>query len=248
MLDPCPVTSRGTTTAADATARWRDCIDEHLALRWPNAIDRAACGRHVAAVLAARPLWTPGFGAKQFTLGRAYYTDLEEDREDAYFEGAEASDAIVRRAAPGLQETMLALAAAVVGARVHQRPGWCGPGVHVFPPRGEVSRRGGEVHFDTEGLTDAQVGRRAPALSMVLMLQPAEGGGGLRVWDRLYDGEDFPEKPSADVPVTQIAYEPGELVVFDSYRLHQILPFRGARERISATVHVCFDGGWEAWF
>jgi hypothetical protein len=81
------------------------------------------------------------------------------------------------------------------------------------------------------------------------MLQPPESGGGLRVWDRLYDGEDFPENPGPRVTTALVRYEPGELVVFDSYRLHQIQPFGGDLDRISATMHVVEDGGeWEAWF
>jgi len=224
-------------------------LEEHLAIRCPGALTEERCASHVASVLGAREAWTRNFDGKQFTLGRAYYTHLEEDREDEYFAGAAASDAQVRRTTPGLQEHMLAAASALVGAPVTQRVGWCGPGVHVFPAGGEVARRGGEVHFDTEGLRAPQLERRVPAVTLVLMLQRPESGGGLRVWGSTYDGEDFPRKPDPRVEVTQIAYEVGELVVIDSYRLHQILPFRGELDRISATMHVCLDGGaWEAWF
>ena len=47
-----------------------------------------------------------------------------------------------------------------------------------------------------------------------------------------------------------IAYRAGDLAVIDSYRLHQIQPFDGSRERISATVHAAqVDTGlWECWF
>ncbi len=220
-----------------------------LALRLPGVLDPDECKGYAAQVLNARQDWTTNFAGVQFTLGRAWYTHLEEDREDEYFANAEASDATVRRATPGLQERMLAAVSAVLEAPVTQRPGWCGPGVHIFPARSPVARKGGEVHFDTEGLTEPQLARRAPALSFILMLQPPEVGGGLRVWDRLYDGEDFPDKPEPGVPVTQIAYELGELVVIDSYRLHQILPFTGSRDRISATMHAALEGNdWEAWF
>jgi hypothetical protein len=224
-------------------------LEEHLAIRCPGVLTEARCAAHVQAVLGARDSWTRNFEGRQFTLGRAYYTHLEEEREDDYFAGAAASDAMVRRHAPGLQEHLLAAASAVVGAPVTQRIGWCGPGVHVFPAGGEVARRGGEVHFDTEGLRAPQLERRVPAVTLVLMLQRPEIGGGLRVWASTYEGEDFPRKPDPRVDVTQLAYEVGELVVIDSYRLHQILPFRGAVDRISATMHLCLDGGrWEGWF
>jgi hypothetical protein len=207
------------------------------------------CAARAEEVLGARSTWIRNFDGKQFTLGRAYYTHLEEDREGEYFAGAAASDAHVRRVAPGLQEHLIAAASMLLDAPVRQRVGWCGPGVHIFPAGGEVARRGGEVHFDTEGLRRPQLERRVPAMTFVLMLQPAQVGGGLRVWDAIYQGEDFPRKPDPRVQVTQIAYEPGELVVIDSYRLHQILPFRGERDRISATMHACLEqGAWEAWF
>ncbi|HEY3819738.1 MAG TPA: hypothetical protein VGL81_21365 [Polyangiaceae bacterium] len=224
-------------------------LDEHLAVRCPGALSEERCAEYAGAVLAARQAWTRNFEGKQFTLGRAYYTHLEEDREDEYFAGAAASDATVRRILPGLQEHMLAAASALVGAPVRPRVGWCGPGVHVFPANGEVARRGGEVHFDTEGLRPPQLERRIPAVTLVLMLQRPALGGGLRVWGATYEGDDFPRKPDPRVEVTQIAYEVGELVVIDSYRLHQILPFRGDTDRISATMHACLDAGsWEAWF
>jgi hypothetical protein len=121
--------------------------------------------------------------------------------------------------------------------------------VHIFPAGSEVAQVGGAVHFDTEGLTDAQCAARAPAISFVLMLQPARFAGGLRLWDRFYDGDDFPTKPGEDVRSETVAYAPGELVAFDSYRLHQILPFGGEIDRVSITVHVVKnDRGWEAWF
>jgi len=250
MLEPCVLGSEWLRPSAPRPAPSpRDRLGRHMALRFPGALSASERAGHVAAVVAARSSWTANFKGRQFTLGRAYYTHLEEDREDEYFDRAEASDALVRRAAPGLQEQMLALAAALLDGPVVQRPGWCGPGVHVFPAQGEVARRGGEVHFDTEGLTYPQIDRRAPAVSIVLMLQRPDVGGGLRLWDRFYEGEDFPEKPEPDVPVTQIQYEPGEMVVFDSYRLHQILPFRGRTDRISATMHACLEGAvWQVWF
>jgi hypothetical protein len=226
-----------------------EALEASLAIRWKGALSTEDAAAYAAQVAHAEADWTSNFAGAQFTLGRAWYTHLEEDREDEYFAHAAASDATVRRAVPGLQERMLGLVGRVLGAPATQRPGWCGPGVHVFRAGSVVARRGGEVHYDTEGLSEPQLGRRAPALSFILMLQPPAIGGGLRVWDQIYDGEDFPEKPDPSVPVTQIAYEAGELVGIDSYSLHQILPFAGRLDRISATVHVAFEAGaWEAWF
>jgi hypothetical protein len=224
------------------------CTRERV-VRFPGAVDAATCGAIVDAVYRARPRWTPNFSGVQFTLGRAWYTHFEEDREDAYFEGAAESDAGVEDAVPGFQELVLRVVAERMGAPVARRPGWCGPGVHIFPAGSQVARRGGEVHFDTEGMSDAQLEAGTPSLSFVLMLQMPELGGGLRVWDAFYAGEDFPDHPGPRVASTTVAYTPGELVAFDAYRLHQILSFRGERDRVSATVHLLLEGGvWQAWF
>jgi hypothetical protein len=204
--------------------------------------------RWLRGVYAARAEWTPCFENVQFTLGRAYYTHLEEGREAEYFEGAPASDATVERAAPGLQARVRALAAELVRAPVTARRGWCGPGVHVFPAGEWLSRRGGDIHFDTEGLRAHELAARVPALSLVLMLQPPARGGGLRLWDVRYAGDDDPPDVSG-VPSVVVDYGPGDLLAFESYRLHQILPFDGDRDRVSVTAHLALGRvGWEAWF
>ena len=150
----------------------------------------AECERWLRGVYQARADWTPCFEGVQFTLGRAYYTHLEEDRSDEYFAAARASDAMVERALPGLQRRVRELLADLVGAPVAQRPGWCGPGLHIFPGGQWLSENGGDVHFDTEGLLEEQLAARTPAKSVIVMLQPAVRGGGLRIWSNVYDGDD----------------------------------------------------------
>jgi hypothetical protein len=237
--------STSTHTAWDLVSACR----ASKAARFPAQLSADECARLTRAVYGARSRWTANFSGVQFTLGRAWYTHFEEDREDSYFDDAAASDATVEAAIPGLQERLLGLVGAHLGAPVTRRPGWCGPGVHIFPAGSQVARRGGEVHFDTEGLSDDQLALRLPSLSFVLMLQVPEAGGGLRLWDRFYEGEDFPAEPGPHVRSLTVSYAPGELVAFDAYRLHQIQPFRGERDRISATVHVLQEGGrWQAWF
>src|SRR6185295_6506419 len=164
--------------------------------------------------------------------------------------GAAASDATVERVLPGMQARATELLARTVGGRVRRRDGFCGPGVHVFPARGKVAREGGVVHFDLEGLTEHQKRAGQSAVTLVWMLQPAEWGGGLRLWDVLYDGT-----PDTDLDLGQrehvtVRSDAGDAVLIDSRRLHQIRPFRGSRDRMSITIHaVEVDRGtWEAWF
>jgi len=81
-------------------------------------------------------------------------------------------------------------------------------------------------------------------------LQPAAWGGGLRLWDLLFDG-----RPDTDLDPDQGAHvtvraEAGDALLIDSRRLHQIRPFRGDAHRVSITVHAAeVDRGvWETWF
>jgi hypothetical protein len=75
-------------------------------------------------------------------------------------------------------------------------------------------------------------------------------GGGLRIWDATYAGHDAPTSEDLATPRTTHRYGAGDVIAFDSYRLHQIRPFSGERDRISATVHAAeVDPGlWETWF
>jgi hypothetical protein len=214
------------------------------------AVDAPRRRAWVDGVMAARAAWTEDFGGEQYALGRAFYTHLETGRSAEYFAAASASDALVERWAPGLQASMRALLGAFTGARVRARRGWCGAGVHVFPAREKVAEAGGVVHYDVEGLGRHHLARRRPALSLVLMLQTAERGGGLRLWDARYDGQEHATDADLATDGALVDYADGDLFVFDSYRLHQIQPFAGARPRVSATLHAAeVDRGlWECWF
>lgn len=226
-----------------------DGLARALFVRVQRAVQASRAAGWADAVRGARAAWVEDFGGDQYSLGRAWYTHLEQGRADSYFREAARSDALVEATCPGLQDAMRELAAEVVGERVVPREGWCGPGVHVFPAGAHVARNGGDVHFDTEGLTPSYAAERAPAYTLVLMLRPPASGGGLRVWDVRYEGTDAYEDEDLARPSAVAPYEAGDLVVIDSYRLHQIQPFGGDVDRISATCHVAFtEGRWESWF
>jgi hypothetical protein len=238
-----------TDVDASRTGALAPLLATSLAVRARAAISADQAENWASGVRAARDAWVKDFEGAQFSVGRAWYTHLEQGRAADYFANVAASDATVERACPGLQGVMRELASRVVGAPVVARPGWCGPGVHVFPAGALVAQRGGDVHFDTEGLTPAHAADRAPAFTIVLMLQPPPRGGGLRVWDVRYAGTDAYEDDDLEREHVTAEYDAGTLVLIDSYRLHQIRPFEGERDRISATCHVAFVAGqWETWF
>ena len=225
-------------------------LASHLGVLVRGAVPSDACRRWAEGVLAAREEWTHDFEGEQFSLGRAFYTHLETDRAGEYAKGRRRRrDARVERHAPGLQAAMRALVTEVVGGKVAPRDGWCGAGMHVFPAGGHLAKHGGVVHFDTEGLAAGHIARRAPALSLVLMLQAPARGGGLRLWPALYAGRDEVDATSLRAETT-VDYEVGDVVVFDSYRCHQIRPFDGEMDRISSTLHAVEvdPGRWESWF
>ncbi len=216
-----------------------------------NHFSPEQCARWVEGVYSARAGWTQAFAGEQFSLGRAFYTHFEEGKSAAYFDDPSSSDARVEAHCPGLQQAMRDLVTSLVGdARAVQRRGWCGPGVHVFPPGGPVAARGGVRHFDTEGLAAHHTRARRSAITAVAMLQTPESDGGLKVWDVTYDGHDHPTRTELRAPSAVVTYRTGDVVLIDSYRLHQIQPFEGGRERISATVHAAeVDANlWESWF
>ncbi|MGZ3421043.1 MAG: hypothetical protein ACXVEF_11275 [Polyangiales bacterium] len=206
--------------------------------------DEAICARWASAIRSAKQAWISDFGGEQFALGRAFYTHLETSRTGEYFDQARASDALVEQTLPGFQDAMRAIVATVTGAKVVARRGWCGPGVHVFPEGEKVAREGGVVHFDLEGLNRHHLNAHKPALSIVAMIAPPTNGGGLRLWDVRH-----PSDEDAHGESTLVEYRAGDVLIFDSYQLHQIQPFSGG-DRVSATVHAAeIDSGlWETWF
>lgn len=225
-------------------------LDTTLAVAVEDAIDARVCRRWARAVLAARSDWVADFGTEQFALGRAFYTHFETGRSALYFGDAAKSDARVERHLPGMQAAANALFARLVGGNIRQRYGFCGPGVHVFPAGEKVAKNGGVIHFDIEGLTPLQLSQHHPALSLVVMLEPAAWGGGLRLWDVLYSGSEEPTEDEVESHHVTFRYAVGSALLMDSRRLHQIRPFRGKRPRISITVHGAeVDRNvWETWF
>ncbi|MGC4087620.1 MAG: 2OG-Fe(II) oxygenase [Polyangiaceae bacterium] len=211
---------------------------------------RERCEAYLASLYTARAEWTSDFGDEQFCLGRAFYTHFEQDRCRQYFADARASDERVERRLPGLQARLGQLVAAFTGGTQHARRGFCGAGVHVFPAGEKVAREGGVIHFDTEGLPDHHARRRKRALSLVVMLQRPDHGGGLKLWSKRYAGHGAPDSADLRGPMYEADYAVGSALVFDSYRLHQIQPFSGQSDRISATLHAAEidENRWETWF
>lgn len=240
--------------AAKWHANGSPALVEHLqtaaAVALRGAVDEATCQQWVARILAARNEWIDDFGGEQFALGRAFYTHYETGKGDLYFRDATASNALVERVLPGMQEKMRHLLARMMGGQTRLRRGYCGPGVHIFPAGENVAKRGGVIHYDIEGLSPLHIERHSRAMSLVVMLQLPVWGGGLRLWNATWQGADEPDAEEIAGPHNTHRYALGEALLMESHRLHQIRPFRGALDRISITIHaVEVDRGlWDTWF
>jgi len=225
-------------------------LERHAAVGVRAAMTAAEAAALAARVLAADDDLGDDFGGEQRSLGRPWYTHMETGRAAEYFRDAVASDARVERVIPGVQDRTLAVLGRVVGGIVRRRHGFCGPGVHVFPPGEKVARRGGVFHYDLEGLTPTWRYALPRAVSLVWMLQPPVSGGGLSLFNKVYDGENWPMDEDPRVRRTTTRMRAGDALVFSSYRLHRINGFRGGQARVSVTCHaVEVDRGvWDAWF
>lgn len=215
----------------------------------PGLLTGQSCHAMLERITSASSEWTQDFGGDQLSLGRAWYTHYESGRTRHYFRDATRANALVERVLPGMQDGVRALVADFVGEPAVFRPGWCGPGVHLFVPGSPVAEQGGSIHFDLEGLRDEKE-RQRPALSVVVMLQPAERGGALRLWPTRYRGAMHPSEAEQAGAYQSHRYARGDAMLFESQRLHQIAPFSGAQMRVSITAHALrTDAGvWQVWF
>lgn len=227
-----------------------DALSSRAAIHLRGSLDERRTRDWTRRVYRARRTWNDDFGGEQYAIGRAFYTHFETDRSALYFSDAGTSDQRVERALPGLQAWMLELLGRMTGGIVKRRLGFCGAGVHIFPAGEKVARAGGVVHYDVEGLSPLSLDRRQRALSLVVMLQPPVRGGGLRLYDAEYCGKEEPSPRDLASVHCLLRYAPGDAMLMSSYRLHQIRPFQGDVDRVSATLHaVEIDWNvWETWF
>jgi hypothetical protein len=220
---------------------------------FPSALSPRLASAWTQATSKAKSDWTHDFGGEQFSLGHAFYTHLETGGARAYFASSIASDALVERVLPTMQETIRVLFAKLVRARqVRQRVGFCGAGVHVFPARGKVARVGGVIHSDTEGLSPWHIMQKCRAITLVVMLQPPTWGGGLWTWPVFADNDRAEGALDAleHLAPQKFRYRVGDALAMPSRQVHQIRPFRGELDRVSITLHgvETVPGSWETWF
>lgn len=214
-------------------------------------------GNIVNKIYEIRDQWLPNYDGEQYSLGRVWYTHFDEKIDDEYFRNAEESKKMITSNFPGLYEKIIKLCTSIEkGANISIRDGWAGPGFAIFPAHGRCAEIGGDIHYDWEGLTDGQLDdQNAEGYSFIAMLSKPESGGGLKIWDIKYDQARKQEElvawaESPDAPYTLIDYQLGDLVMINSFYLHQIQTFSGDIDRICLTFHIARhkENQWYIWF
>jgi hypothetical protein len=213
----------------------------------------------VDAFYAAQNDWVSGFGGQQYSLGEAWYHYVETGtggNPAEYLDRAVPSRDIVERHITGLHDYVLSFLSKLHPDReVKIRDHWAGPGIVTFLANNYVAKRGGGIHFDTDGLTQEELKNPDFRLrSYVSTLQKPKTGGDLRLWDYRYDdnvGEDVLEDPKnySDVVRSRIIYEQGDLCMFDGLKAHKIEAFEGDKDRVCLTFHTAErENKLEVWF
>src|SRR5215471_2464632 len=80
--------------------RLLDELPAYLAVRIADAITDEERSAYLQGVYEAESAWTANFHGVQFTLGRAWYTHLEQGKVAEYFDHAGESDATIERFLP----------------------------------------------------------------------------------------------------------------------------------------------------
>lgn len=228
------------------------------AVIFDSFLTASECREYADTAYMLQSYWRAGTLQGEYTLGRAWYTSIDNREVVDYFDESDYLNRIIRQSFPGLIEKILHFCQRWTDCKnVGIRSGWAGPGIVVFHPSSSLTaKRGGSVHIDYEGLSkrmlDAAV-HPPEVYSFMLPLQMPVNGGHLRTWPevyRRYHHERYlreickPEGKTRLVP-----YSVGSLCGIYSLRIHQIEPFRGKDDRVILTFHLGkLDGQWCIWF
>jgi len=221
-----------------------------------NFLSREECEEILQGVYTLEPYWRSGTCEGEFTLGRSWYTSIDNREVMDYFDEAPALNQLLQTTFPGLMARILAFGKTMVGHdNVQFRPGFAGPGIVVFKAHCTTAESGGSCHIDYEGLSKHQMDARdgVEIFSFMLPLSLPEKAGGLRVWPEVYErfrhNRYFEEIEEPEGEKFIIPYCVGNLFGIHSLRVHQIEPFGGEKDRVVVTFHLAqLDGQWSIWF
>lgn len=79
------------------------------------------CAKIAKTTLDLQSKWVAAFNGAFSTLGRAYYVDLESNKESTYFRKASYSNRLIKNHLPNLQTNMRAYLSQALGEKVCHR-------------------------------------------------------------------------------------------------------------------------------
>jgi hypothetical protein len=241
------------------------------ALVIPEFLNPATAAHWSHESIAHRNLWR--FTIDHYVLGMAYYAEMESGDVARYHEQAAEADALVDKVLPDFREVM------AQGSRFLWNPTdqhipvypravggkslWVHGGLTLNDTEGaldgvESEELFGKGHIDSEGLAPYPQMMLAPETLMysacLSIATPAKGGG-LYIWEGVrhigFDREIQPPEQG----LTYCRYEPGTLVLFDSFLWHRIESMGTSAEqphRIVGVMHFLYLNHpyphWEYWY
>lgn len=221
-----------------------------------NFLSKEECAELLTGVYTLRPYWRQGTQDGEYTLGRVWYTALDNRDVIDYFEEVSGFNALIDQSFPGLIPQILDFSRKfAANDSIKIRPGFAGPGFVIFTPRSLTAKEGGAIHIDCEGLSTRMldVPGGAEVYSLMISIQLPEEGGFLRTWPDYYQPSQKDKYLNdIDIPLGRmeiVPYEVGGISVISSPRVHQIEPYSGCLDRVILTFHLGkIDNEWLVWF
>ncbi|MFA5565542.1 MAG: hypothetical protein WC184_07325 [Acidimicrobiia bacterium] len=242
------------TSLAKATGKVGELTHTYNGCLITDALNPAEAASWVEASRGAQQ-WDRTSLGNTTTLGAVWFAYVDryhqpEERVAQYRHGATQGKTALENTIPGFTQHIIDLTAQLLGAEVIERPGWAGPSIINFEPSSaELSDNDGDIHFDWMGIASQDAaGLLTPNLSFVLMLQNADVGGSLKLWNHGFGTEG--QLVTMAEPATEVAYSPGSLLCFNGHQLHQIQAIAGQQARVTVTWHAIRPdptGPWHIW-
>lgn len=237
----------------------------------PEFVSPATAATWYRDSMSRMELWR--FTIDHYVLGMAYYAEMENGDVARYHQQAAESNVIVDSVLPNFRSVMAegcrfiwnptnrhipAHPRAVGGANL-----WVHGGLTLNDTEGnldgiESEEQFGKGHIDSEGLAPYPHLMLSPdtlMYSACLSIATPAIGGGLYVWEGVrHIGYDRDIRP-AESALTYCRYEPGTLVLFDSFLWHRIESVGTSpdqQHRVVGVMHFLYLSHpyphWEYWY
>jgi hypothetical protein len=241
------------------------------ALVVPEFLSPATAARWYRDSLAHMDIWR--FTIDHYVLGMAYYAEMENGDVAHYHQRAAEADAIVDKVLPEFRRVMAGASCFLWNPSNRHIPAhpravggkslWVHGGLTLNDTEGDLDgveskEHFGKGHIDSEGLAPYPHLMLSPdtlMYSACLSIATPAAGGGLYVWEGVrHTGYDRDLRPPESA-LTYCRYEPGTLILFDSFlwhRIERISTTTDRQHRIVGVMHFLYQTHpyrhWEYWY